>query len=165
MKEHEAKYKCRVGECAKAFKGFEYVEKHIFSKHPEEIDVIKEEVDYYNNYVCDPNHLIQANNPNANNLGNMPMGMGNGMPMAMPFMMGMNNGPGGGMRPPPMGHVPPGFGSPWDTIPRIGFGDPNWAMAAAAASAAGGGRRGGPGGRKNINERLCNTPGGPGASK
>ncbi|KAI9278683.1 hypothetical protein BDA99DRAFT_13548 [Phascolomyces articulosus] len=161
LKEHEAKYKCRVGECAKAFKGFEYVEKHIFSKHPEEIDAIKEDVDFYNNYVCDPNHLIQANNPNSNS-GNMPMGaMGNGMPLSMPFMMtaGMN----GGMRPPPgMGHIPgPGFGAPWDQIPRIGFGDPGWAMAAAAAAGGGpgGGRRGGPGGRKNINERLGNKPG------
>ncbi|KAI9499201.1 hypothetical protein BDB00DRAFT_866685 [Zychaea mexicana] len=154
LKEHEAKYKCRVGDCAKAFKGFEYVEKHIFSKHPEEIDAIKEEVEFYNNYICDPNHLVPVNNPNAN-AGNMPMGaMGNGMPMSMPFMMsGMN---GGGMRGPPgMSHVPGAtFGTPWDQIPRIGFVDPNWAMGGGGGPGGPGNRRGGPGRGKGINERL-----------
>ena len=145
LKEHEAKYKCRVGDCTKAFKGFEYVEKHIFSKHNEEVDAIKEEVEYYNSYVCDPNHLVQANNPHINN-GNMGMGnMGNGMPLSMPsFMMaGMN----GGMRAPPgLGHVQgASFGTPWDQIPRIGFGESNWAM---------GGRRGTPGRGSKISDRL-----------
>ncbi|KAI8140367.1 hypothetical protein BJV82DRAFT_645835 [Fennellomyces sp. T-0311] len=127
LKEHEAKYKCRVGDCTKAFKGFEYVEKHIFTKHNEEVDVIKEEVEYYNSYVCDPNHLVQANNPHMNN-GSMGMGsMGNGMPISMSsFMMNMN----GGMRAPPgLGHVQGAtYGTPWDQIPRIGFGESNWAM-------------------------------------
>ncbi|GAA5807692.1 hypothetical protein MFLAVUS_001066 [Mucor flavus] len=135
LKEHESKYKCQVGECSKAFKGFDYVEKHILSKHPEEIDRIKAEVEYFNNYVCDPNHLIpspnttQMMNPMPNNI---PFGQ-----QPQPFMM---NGPGGNMRPPPLpmaGMHSAVAGTPWDQIPRIGFGSDNapagWTTAVNAA--------------------------------
>jgi hypothetical protein len=126
LKEHESKYKCQVGECSKAFKGFDYVEKHILSKHPEEIDRIRGEVEYFNNYVCDPNHLIpSANAPHmVNNMaGNMPFGQ-----QPQPFMMAR----------PPM-HMPGMHGAvagtPWDQIPRIGFGvdNPGWNSAVNAA--------------------------------
>ncbi|KAI8070761.1 arsenite-resistance protein 2-domain-containing protein [Gongronella butleri] len=63
QKEHDAKYKCKVGECAKAFKGVEFVEKHIHSKHPEVIKQMKNELAFYNNYVCDPNHLLPMQPP------------------------------------------------------------------------------------------------------
>ncbi|KAL9558617.1 hypothetical protein MBANPS3_000826 [Mucor bainieri] len=138
LKEHESKYKCQVGECSKAFKGFDYVEKHILSKHPEEIERIKSEVEYYNNYVCDPNHIIPStvnhNNNNNNNMNNNTTQM---MPMNMPFA--------GGQQPFMMPHqnmrmsglpaaVP---GTPWDQIPRIGFGGSEnpagWANAVNAA--------------------------------
>lgn len=138
LKEHESKYKCQVGECSKAFKGFDYVEKHILSKHPEEVERIKAEVEYYNNYVLDPNHIVPNTTTNSsNNNGHGPspmMAMGN-MPFVggqQPFMMhhhqNMRLG-GGGM--PPAAVV----GTPWDQIPRIGFGgDPaGWANAAANA--------------------------------
>ncbi|OAD05251.1 C2H2-type zinc finger transcription factor [Mucor lusitanicus CBS 277.49] len=128
LKEHESKYKCQVGECSKAFKGFDYVEKHILSKHPEEIERIKAEVEYYNNYVCDPNHIIPStvNHNNNNNTQMMPMNM----PFAggqQPFMMPHQN-----MR---MSGLPAAVpGTPWDQIPRIGFGSSEnpagWANAA-----------------------------------
>ncbi|KAG0762589.1 hypothetical protein G6F62_002640 [Rhizopus arrhizus] len=60
LKEHESKFKCQVGECSKAFKGYDYVEKHILTKHPDEIERKRAEVDYFNNYVCDPNHLLPS---------------------------------------------------------------------------------------------------------
>jgi hypothetical protein len=143
LKEHESKYKCQVGECSKAFKGFDYVEKHILSKHPEEVERIKAEVEYYNNYVLDPNHIVpNTTTSNSNNAhANPMMAMGN-MPFVggqQPFMMHHQNmrlpsGSGSGM--PPAAAV---VGTPWDQIPRIGFGgggDPTgWANAAAAASA------------------------------
>ncbi|KAI9319051.1 hypothetical protein BX666DRAFT_2025391 [Dichotomocladium elegans] len=131
LKEHEAKFKCRVGDCAKAFKGFEYVEKHIIAKHPEEINAIKEETKYYNNYVCDPNHLVPIiAHGSASNAG-----MGGGMPFGMSsFVLP-------GMRPPLFQGAMPG--TPWDQIPRIGFTDGNWSAR----------RRGTPNG-KGVNERL-----------
>lgn len=132
MKEHESKYKCQVGDCTKAFKGFDYVEKHILSKHPEETERIKGEVEYYNNYVCDPNHIVPTTNPphmmNPMTAAANNMALG-GHPQP-PFMMP------GGMRPPiPM----PGAmaGTPWDQIPRVGFGIDNapsgWSTAVNAA--------------------------------
>lgn len=138
LKEHESKYKCQVGECSKAFKGFDYVEKHILSKHPEEIERIKGEVEYYNNYVCDPNHLIPS--PNTNHLMNpLPNNMSFGQ-QAQPFMMAPGPGGPGNMRPPslPMGGMHGAVaGTPWDQIPRIGFGADNapagWTTAVNAA--------------------------------
>ncbi|KAI7863340.1 hypothetical protein BDF14DRAFT_1734290 [Spinellus fusiger] len=78
-KEHEAKYKCKVGDCSKAFKGYDFVEKHIFSKHPEEVERIREDVTYYNNYVLDPNHVLPVMNPAPGqppNLISMPAATG-----------------------------------------------------------------------------------------
>ncbi|KAI9006558.1 arsenite-resistance protein 2-domain-containing protein [Phycomyces nitens] len=126
-KEHEAKYKCKVGDCSKAFKGYDFVEKHIFSKHPEEIEQIKEEVNYFNNYVCDPNHMLPVTNPvtgpttsKQHNVQYIPTPSGGGP--SSPFMMNTMNG----MRP-PHGMMPmqPAPGPSWKQIPRIGFGDNN----------------------------------------
>ncbi|KAF7720961.1 hypothetical protein EC973_005674 [Apophysomyces ossiformis] len=150
LKEHEAKYKCKVGECAKAFKGFDFVEKHILTKHREEITRLSEEIEFYNNYVRDPNHLLPVS-PTSHM--NVPMGMagsaigGNvgfgGAPS--PFMLpGMSNG----MRPPPGLPVQAAaVGTPWDQIPRIGFGDVSWANTSGSSrrdpykGSAGGARR------------------------
>lgn len=109
LKEHDSKFKCQIGECAKAFKGYDYVEKHILSKHPEEIERIRTEAEYFNNYVCDPNHLLTTSNSTMNT-------MGPGAPFAQqpPFMMGNpRNMPGM--------HVPPVAG-PWNQMPPMGFG-------------------------------------------
>ncbi|KAI8342425.1 arsenite-resistance protein 2-domain-containing protein [Chlamydoabsidia padenii] len=93
QKEHDAKYKCKVGDCSKAFKGIEFVEKHITTKHGDEIQRIKDEVVFYNNYVCDPNHLL-------------PCASGNGGSLVMS----------------PSGLQTASMGTPWEQIPRIGFG-------------------------------------------
>ncbi|KAI8380887.1 uncharacterized protein BYT42DRAFT_284922 [Radiomyces spectabilis] len=149
QKEHEAKFKCKVGECAKAFKGFDFVEKHIITKHPEEIARLREEVDYFNNYVRDPNHLTPAANLQSNM--NMAMGaanMGANIPFAGPpsaFMVPAMNG-GGRMAPPGMAMHAAAVGTPWDQIPRIGFGDMNWSNAMAMNR-----RTGGKDGMENFN--------------
>lgn len=123
QKEHEAKYKCQVGTCSKAFKGFEYVEKHIFAKHKEEIDKIKEETEFFNNYICDPNHLVGSVTANANAVGMVMPNMG-AMPMSMPpFMI------------PSMRMQAAVPGTPLDQIPRIGFMDRNWSPIARTGGA------------------------------
>ncbi|VDP03730.1 unnamed protein product [Soboliphyme baturini] len=38
----------------KKFKGPEFVRKHIFNKHPEKVEEVRIEVDYFNNYIYDP---------------------------------------------------------------------------------------------------------------
>jgi hypothetical protein len=95
-----------VGECSKAFKGYDYVEKHIMSKHPEDIERIRADAEYFNNYVCDPNHLVPNTPQNTTQFG-------------QPMMMG------GRMPPPVQAAV---AGTPWDQIPRIGF--DNWGFQA-----------------------------------
>ncbi|CAO3625994.1 unnamed protein product [Cunninghamella blakesleeana] len=65
-KEHHSKYRCKIENCNKAFKGYEFVEKHINSKHTEFTDKIKENTTYFNNYICDPNHLTPQANPSKN---------------------------------------------------------------------------------------------------
>ncbi|KAI9303394.1 hypothetical protein BJ944DRAFT_232205 [Cunninghamella echinulata] len=113
QKEHDAKFKCKVGDCAKAFKGVEFVEKHILSKHNEEIQRIKDEATFYNNYVCDPNHLLPTPNANSNNNNNNN---------TMPGTNGMFSSPSFMMTPPGVSMTPTSMGTPWDHIPRIGFG-------------------------------------------
>lgn len=38
----------------KKFKGPEFIRKHLFYKHMDKITEVKKEVEYFNNYVCDP---------------------------------------------------------------------------------------------------------------
>ncbi|KAI8327951.1 hypothetical protein BD560DRAFT_417555 [Blakeslea trispora] len=111
LKEHESKFKCQVTGCSKAFKGFDYVEKHILSKHPEEIDRIRNEVEYYNNYVLDPNHIVPNTTPNANQ-NMMPLQAMSFHPQQFVLTPNMR------MAPPTAAMA----GTPWDQIPRIGFG-------------------------------------------
>ncbi|CAO3665810.1 unnamed protein product [Umbelopsis ramanniana] len=118
LKEHDAKFKCKVKDCKKAFKGYGYVEKHIHMKHPEEVEAIKAEVEFFNNYVLDPNHLL----PTSGQQG-LPTGNVAGLPInpssAPPFMMGVGNGMRiGGSFTPVQAAV---MGTPWNQIPRIGF--------------------------------------------
>jgi hypothetical protein len=65
------------------------VEKHINSKHPEKVDQIKETTAFYNNYVCDPNHLTPQLNHHKTNVNTATMTMNPAM------AMGMVNGPAG----------------------------------------------------------------------
>lgn len=46
------KFLCTI--CTKKFKGEEFLKKHIFNKHAEKVDVVKKEVEFYNNYIRDP---------------------------------------------------------------------------------------------------------------
>ncbi|CDW52636.1 serrate RNA effector molecule [Trichuris trichiura] len=48
----ENKWLCPLS--GKKFKGPEFVRKHIFNKHPEKVEEVRVEVDYFNNYLYDP---------------------------------------------------------------------------------------------------------------
>ncbi|KAF7633128.1 hypothetical protein Mgra_00007491 [Meloidogyne graminicola] len=47
------KYLCPLS--GKRFRAVEFVHKHLYSKHQEEIDAARHEALYFNNYLCDPN--------------------------------------------------------------------------------------------------------------
>lgn len=119
FREHEAKFKCGVEECKKAFKGPEFVEKHVRTKHQEQLDRVREDVEFFNNYVRDPNHLLPTTPPN-------PSATLNPVPGTAGLNIPFGTGPPPGIF--PMGSIPPNFsfvgapeGTPLDQIPRIGF--------------------------------------------
>ncbi|UYV66305.1 SRRT [Cordylochernes scorpioides] len=81
----------------KKFKGPEFVRKHIFNKHSDKVEEVKEEVEYFNNYLMDPRRPQLPEHPANKGRPDM-MGPPFGGP---PFMRPM---------PPAMGF--PGFGRP-----------------------------------------------------
>ncbi|KAJ3009957.1 hypothetical protein HKX48_007656 [Thoreauomyces humboldtii] len=98
-KEAEGKYRCI--ECQKLFKGEEFVKKHIRSKHNELTLPTRKHVEYFNNFVRDPNRTDVTRPPATPMHGlpsrplangtNMPImvahGMVGGVPVITPLMM------------------------------------------------------------------------------
>ncbi|KAF9410813.1 hypothetical protein BGZ94_001523 [Podila epigama] len=137
QQDEPTKWRCKI--CTKPFRGEEFVHKHIRTKHPDEVKAVENNIQLFNNYILDPNHINppaqqQQQMMPSNGYGgyNMPGGMYGGPPMPMSFMPGhpipfMNPG----MSPMPQfpaGFIPPSFnasaamaGTPLDKIPRIGF--------------------------------------------
>ncbi|KAF9586404.1 hypothetical protein BGW38_005521, partial [Lunasporangiospora selenospora] len=145
QQDEPTKFRCKI--CTKPFRGDEFVHKHIRSKHPEEVKTLENNIQLFNNYVIDPNHInpaAQQQQP-AQQPPGFGFGMGPGMyggsgghpPMPMGFMSGMmpmgmppfmNPAASVGMPPFPPSMIPPSFsatgavaGTPMDQIPRIGF--------------------------------------------
>lgn len=57
----------------KKFKGPEFVRKHIFNKHGEKVDEVKQEVSFFNNYLMDPKRPALPEHPgNKQNTPNQP---------------------------------------------------------------------------------------------
>ncbi|KAI9824207.1 MAG: hypothetical protein M1832_002014 [Thelocarpon impressellum] len=99
--EDESKFRCKVPECTKLFKGKDFWKKHVEKRHPEWLEGLKQDLDLVNNYVLDPAHIAPSRSdsnsnghfPNPNqyssgtprgfNLANMPMGLNPGLPGAM----------------------------------------------------------------------------------
>jgi len=48
----------------KKFKGPEFVRKHIFNKYAEQVEAVRKEVQYFNNYIKDPKRPQLPENPN-----------------------------------------------------------------------------------------------------
>jgi len=49
----------------KKFKGPEFIEKHLTSKHQDALDAVKEKAEYFNNYVGDPERPHDAEQPTS----------------------------------------------------------------------------------------------------
>ncbi|TPX60142.1 hypothetical protein PhCBS80983_g02000 [Powellomyces hirtus] len=156
-KEAEGKFRCTV--CSKLFKGEEFVKKHLKTKHNEITLPTRKEVEFFNNYVRDPNKVDPTRppqQPSSGPPGSMPGGMQTGGPIftalpngaGMPIMMPMQMG---GM---PMMNMPFMMGS----MPNgMQFMQPMQGMMGNV-----GGRnrndRGGRGGRNSIQGRLGPAP-------
>ncbi|SCV70753.1 BQ2448_3515 [Microbotryum intermedium] len=55
--EGEGKYRCQ--QCNKLFSALKFIEKHITTKHPDDIRDKFEKINFFNNYVLDPLHFPQ----------------------------------------------------------------------------------------------------------
>ncbi|MCJ1313487.1 hypothetical protein MMC25_007165 [Agyrium rufum] len=103
--EDESKFRCKVPDCTKLFKGETFWRKHVEKRHPEWFNNIKQDLVLVNNYVLDPSHIAPSRS-DANSNGHFPMtnpGMHGGTPRG--FNLGQMPGAG-------MPGMSPGFGPP-----------------------------------------------------
>ncbi|KAL1627031.1 hypothetical protein SLS54_002570 [Diplodia seriata] len=70
--EDEAKYRCKVPECTKLFKGQPFWRKHVEKRHPEFYEKVQAEVEMVNRYVLDPAHIAPSRS-DANSNGHFPL--------------------------------------------------------------------------------------------
>ncbi|KAF2756654.1 hypothetical protein EJ05DRAFT_467054 [Pseudovirgaria hyperparasitica] len=69
--EDESKFRCKVPECTKLFKGQTFWRKHVEKRHEEFYQKLKHEVDLINAYVLDPAHIAPSRT-DANSNGHFP---------------------------------------------------------------------------------------------
>ncbi|SLM40644.1 arsenite resistance protein ars2 [Lasallia pustulata] len=69
--EDEAKFRCKVPECTKLFKGEVFWRKHVEKRHPEWFESIKKDLNLVNTYVLDPSHIAPSRS-DANSNGHFP---------------------------------------------------------------------------------------------
>ncbi|KAI9694594.1 MAG: hypothetical protein M1822_000210 [Bathelium mastoideum] len=99
--EDEAKFRCKVPECTKLFKGENFWRKHVEKRHTEWFEKLKQEIDLVNAYVLDPAHIapsksdatsnghfavnsnMQTGTPRGFQLANMQFGFPGGMPAGL----------------------------------------------------------------------------------
>lgn len=127
--EDVSKFRCKVPDCAKLFKGVEFWRKHVEKRHPEWFEQQRQDVELVNTYVLDPAHIAPSRS-DANSNGHFPLtnhlpsGTPRGFQLNQQFAMGFPMA--AGM--PTPGGIPGGF-NPAMSLP--GFN-------AAAAGFAGG---------------------------
>ncbi|QDS72923.1 hypothetical protein FKW77_008020 [Venturia effusa] len=104
--EDESKFRCKVPECTKLFKGLVFWRKHLEKRHDEFFNKIKQDVALVNSYVLDPAHIAPSRS-DANSNGHFPLnnhapaGTPRGFNLAnVPFNM-----PNPGMGPPNAMHM------------------------------------------------------------
>lgn len=71
--EDESKWRCKVPECTKLFKGQHFWRKHVEKRHPEWQEELKKGLELVNSYVVDPAHIAPSRS-DANSNGHFPMG-------------------------------------------------------------------------------------------
>ncbi|KAF2636104.1 hypothetical protein P280DRAFT_473250 [Massarina eburnea CBS 473.64] len=109
--EDEAKWRCKVPECTKLFKGQHFWRKHVEKRHGEWYDKLQNDLQLVNTYVMDPAHIAPSRS-DANSNGHFPLGnhaTATGTPRGFNLanMNGMNFG---GMFNPALGGWDPNFG-------------------------------------------------------
>jgi hypothetical protein len=72
--EDESKYRCKVPECTKLFKGTDFWRKHVEKRHDEFYARIVADVELVNTYVLDPAHIAPGRS-DANSNGHFPIGI------------------------------------------------------------------------------------------
>ncbi|KAF2459993.1 hypothetical protein BDY21DRAFT_413777 [Lineolata rhizophorae] len=114
--EDEAKFRCKVPECTKLFKGHNFWRKHVEKRHTEWYEKVKQDVNLVNTYVLDPAHIAPSRS-DANSNGHFPMN--NHMPTGTPRGFNLANMPFG---------MPGGFGTGMATPAAIQayFNPSNW---------------------------------------
>jgi len=70
--EDESKWRCKVPECTKLFKGHNFWRKHVEKRHTEWFEQKKKDVALVNSYVMDPAHIAPSRS-DANSNGHFPM--------------------------------------------------------------------------------------------
>ncbi|KAF2467575.1 uncharacterized protein BDR25DRAFT_63892 [Lindgomyces ingoldianus] len=71
--EDESKWRCKVPECTKLFKGQHFWRKHVEKRHTEWFEKLKHDINLVNTYVLDPAHIAPSRS-DANSNGHFPMG-------------------------------------------------------------------------------------------
>ncbi|ORY04026.1 hypothetical protein BCR34DRAFT_591374 [Clohesyomyces aquaticus] len=71
--EDESKWRCKVPECTKLFKGQHFWRKHVEKRHTEWFEKLKNDINLVNTYVLDPAHIAPSRS-DANSNGHFPMG-------------------------------------------------------------------------------------------
>lgn len=158
------KYRCKVPECTKLFKGTDFWRKHVEKRHPEWHAKIISDVQLVNTYVLDPAHIAPSRS-DANSNGHFPVGnnvptgtprgfsLGQHMPMGFPMQPGMGAGmfgasPGMGM---------PAFGAM--VMPGMMQGGAGPMRQHGGRGMMNGGRMGGPYARNDGRGRMMGRPG------
>lgn len=138
--EDESKWRCKVPECTKLFKGYNFWRKHVEKRHAEWLEELKHGIELVNTYVLDPAHIVPSRSDATSN-GHFPNRETNGTPRG--FSLG--NMP---------VHVP-GFGPP---VPFAGMFNPAIHPGWGRAPGDDGGHQGGP---MRRNGPRFNTRSGP----
>ncbi|KAF1995892.1 hypothetical protein P154DRAFT_525991 [Amniculicola lignicola CBS 123094] len=71
--EDESKWRCKVPECTKLFKGQVFWRKHVEKRHTEWYEKLQKQIELVNRYVMDPAHIAPSRS-DANSNGHFPIG-------------------------------------------------------------------------------------------
>lgn len=86
--EDESKYRCKVPDCPKMFKGVSFWRKHVEKRHADWFETVKQDIELVNRYVLDPARLAQGRNDASSN-GHFPIN--NNMPSGTPRGFNLNS--------------------------------------------------------------------------
>lgn len=90
VKQEDAnKFRCKVPECTKLFKGTDFWRKHVEKRHEDFYARVRSEIELVNIYVLDPAHIAPSRS-DANSNGHFPIG-NSGQPTGTPRGFSLNS--------------------------------------------------------------------------